>query len=79
MGEIGLREVVIENLRELLDDEMKKKITFDQLDIERHSLSSLKSWFKNIVLRFINYVGNESSTISSHYIWTSSMENQLYR
>ena len=29
MGEIGLREVVTENLRELLDDEMKKKITFD--------------------------------------------------
>ena len=58
MGEVGLRDVVMENLRELLDVEMKKKITFDQLDIERHSLRSLMSWFKNIVLRFINYLAS---------------------
>ena len=29
MGEVGLRDVVMENLRELLDVEMAKKITFD--------------------------------------------------
>ena len=81
MSDVGLREVVLEALSELLDDELRQKVCLDQLDRETHSLAKLKEWFRHIVLRFINYLATPLNQIQKSktriYMWNDKMEKQL--
>lgn len=75
---IGLREIGLESLSELLDEELARKVCSDQLDRETHSLKLLKEWFRHIVLRFINYLATPRDKITSKtYMWTDKMEKEL--
>ena len=75
LNDVGLKEVGLESLSELLDDELQKKVCLEQLDRETHSLRLLKEWFNHIVLRFINYLATPAENISSRvYMWKDKME-----
>ena len=69
----------METLRALLDDQMRSKVTLSELDIEKHSLGNLRSWFKHIVLRFISFIALQDQPTGSDYLWAAAMETQLQK
>ena len=54
-------------------------MTLSELDIEKNSLANLRSWFKHIVLRFIDHLAIQDQPSGTDYLWTATMEMQLQR